>query len=307
MPLKVIFFGTSQYSTPIVEALLHNSLFDLVAVITKPKSHYHQLLQHTNTKIFTPTTLKKGEVDQLFNTLYELQPDIGIVSDYGLMIPQRFIDLPKHSILNIHFSKLPAYRGASPVQYTILHGLDTATYTFLEMRAQSEPAMDSGDTVWQKDVPLTGEETTDVLYHRLFRLAADDLETVLTGYTNATLSPIPQDHTQATFTTPSGRFDRTTLIKTDDAFITADMPAEYIERAIRAFCPRPFAWTTLEELATMLEKTDPAMRLRSGKKPNQRVQLLKARLENGILMLEQVQVEGKKPVEWKDFVNGYFE
>jgi methionyl-tRNA formyltransferase len=305
---RIVFFGTSEYSSPVVETLLGSGQHELVALITKPHlTHYPKLLAQKPTHIFTPTTLKKNESEELYQQLHALKPDIGLVADYGLMIPQRFIDLFPHSIINIHFSKLPHLRGASPVQYTILQGLAHAAYTFLELDAKSEPAMDSGDIIWQKEIPLQGNETTESLYRQLFSLAAQETETVLTGYINGSIVPQPQDHAQATFTTPTGTFERTSKVIMEDACITHTDRDEYIERAIRAFTPWPLAWTTLDELSQRIQKVNPSLQLRSGKNPHLRIQLLEAHWEGDTLQLDRVQVEGKRPVHWNDFVNGYFE
>jgi methionyl-tRNA formyltransferase len=96
------------------------------------------------------------------------------------------------------------------------------------------------------------------------------------------------------------------MIKKDDAFISHTMDDVYIERAIRAFTPWPRAWTTLIELQKLYQPEGSKMNIRQGKDPNMRIQLLEGRIDvNGQLKLETVQVDGKKPVSWKDFSNGY--
>src|SRR3989338_5833902 len=159
--MKILFFGTSNYCLPVLETLHKN--FDLVGVITLPKSPIEQFTLSHNIKVFTPNN--KSELLSLKENLETLRPDLAIVADYGMIIPTEIFYIPSHQTLNIHFSKLPKYRGPSPVQYTILNGEKSAWITIILM----DEGMDTGDILWQKEaLRLKGNETTPDLYRKLF-------------------------------------------------------------------------------------------------------------------------------------------
>jgi len=313
--LNVALFGSSPYIKPLLETLVKSTKLRFTLFVTKPDlTHFDLFLKDTNVEIAKLPTLKSPDKETLLGLLEKHRIDIGIVADYGLIIPLSIIQKPPYGLINIHFSPLPKYRGASPVQYTILNGETQTAYTFIAMLPEDTPQVDSGKIIHQVFVPLTSTETTETLYTSLFQKAATDLEEIILAYTHSPLSPIPpispisQDHSQATYTTPSGSFDRTTLLTKDDGYVSADMSDEYIERATRAFTPWPRAWTTLGELLKIAQRFDPSVtKLQDMKSPDIRVQLLEGHLENGTLVIDRVQADGKKPAPWKEFKNGYFQ
>lgn len=307
--LNLALFGSSPYIKPLLETLLKSTNLRLKLFVTKPDlTHFDLLLQDTAVEIARLPTLKSSDKETLIKLLEKNHIDIGIVADYGLMIPLSIIKTPPHGLINIHFSILPQYRGASPVQYTILNGEEETAYTFIEMLPNDTPQVDSGRIIHQVRVPIVGDETTETLYTSLFQKAAIDLEEIIIGYADSQLSPYSQNHNLATFTTPTGEFDRTTLLTKHDAYISSDQSDAVAERAIRAFTPWPRAWTTLGELFKIAQRFDPSItKLLDTKDPAIRIQLLKGHLENGKLVLDTVQADGKKPAPWKEFKNGYFQ
>jgi len=307
--LNLALFGSSPYITPLLQVLLASKKLSLAVFVTKPGSgHFDELLHNQPVTVLRPDNLKKENATNIQNALEANKIDIGIVADYGLMLPLSIIKTPPHGLINIHFSILPQYRGASPVQYTILNGEKETAYTFIEMLPDYTPQVDSGRIIHQVRVPLVGDETTETLYTSLFHKASQDIEAVVLAYTHSQNSPIAQEHNLATFTTPTGKFDRTTLLTKNDAYISSEHEAAYIERAIRAFTPWPRAWTTLGELFEIAQRFDPSItKLLDTKDPAIRIQLLKGHLENEKLVLDTVQADGKKPAPWKEFKNGYFE
>lgn len=306
--LNIALFGSSPYIKPLLETLLKSTNLRFRLFVTKPDlMHFDTLLKDTDVEVAKLPTLKSLDKKTVCALLQKHHIDIGIVADYGLMIPLSIIKTPPHGLINIHFSALPKYRGASPVQYSILNGEKETAYTFIEMLPDDNPQVDSGKVIHQVTLPLAGSETTETLYTALFEKAAADLEEVLLAYTHSP-SAIAQDHSQATYTTPSGSFDRTTLLTKNDGYVSADMNDAYIERAIRAFTPWPRAWTTLGELLKIGQRFDPSVtKLQDMKSPDIRVQLLEGHLEHERLIVDRVQADGKKPTPWKEFKNGYFE
>src|SRR3989344_2694149 len=168
--MRVVFFGSSDYCIPILESIHKN--FNLVAVVTKPDrligrhnrpmpTAVKQFAVKHDIKSFTPGD--KKELSKLNNQLDALHADIGVVADFGLIIPIEILHIPQLKTLNIHFSRLPQLRGASPVQYSILLGLTTTWITLIVM----DENLDTGPIVWQTDVQIANDETTESLYKKL--------------------------------------------------------------------------------------------------------------------------------------------
>ena len=285
--MKILFFGTSNYCLPVLETLHKN--FDLVGVITLPKSPIEQFTLSHNIKVFTPNN--KSELLSLKENLETLRPDLAIIADYGMIIPKEIFYIPSHQTLNIHFSKLPKYRGPSPVQYTILEGNKSAWITVILM----DEGMDTGDILWCKEVqPLDGSETTPELYRKLFSIAANELPGVIDKFLLKKLKPLKQSTSGVSYTKSFTR---------KDGFIPHQVlknalkgkAATKIERELRAFSPWPGLWT-------IINIPQP-----------KRFKILKAHIESTTndqrpattLVLDAVQLEGKRPVTWKQFLEGY--
>lgn len=324
--LQIIFFGSSDYCLPVLESLCIN--FNLTAIITRPDKEV------ARNKILTPSPPKKfglshhipvftpnnaSEITKLIPELKKLSPDISIVADYGLMIPDDIISLPKLETLNIHFSRLPKYRGPSPVQYTILNGEKSAWISVIKLVRK----LDAGGIIYQKEISLSGDETTGSLYKKLFNIASVDLPAVLSDFALNKIKSIKQDDSQATYTRKITKEDgyvpfdlllnmmkgeKPTKIMLDSwpltKILTPPFPllltTYYLLQSLRAFTPWPGIWTeiTLHEIPGI---KSPKFR-ESTKK---RLKILKTHLEKEKLIIDEVQLEGKNPVLWKQFLEGY--
>ncbi len=194
-------------------------------------------------------------------------PDLFIVAAYGKILPHEVITIPKYGSLNIHPSLLPKYRGPSPLQATILNG-DTETGVSI---IQMDEKMDHGPLLYQEKVALSGDETFESLAVTLFGKAAHALPKVIDEYIKKPNLPKTQNNTDATFTQ---------LIKKEDGYFDAENPPSNLSRMIRAYYPWPGAFTKL-------------------KVKNEKLKIIK------LLPNKMIQVEGKKPMSYKDFINGY--
>lgn len=217
--------------------------------------------------------------------------DVGVLASYGKILPKEILNIPKQGILNIHPSLLPKYRGASPVQAAIAAGDKVTGVSIIKM----DEKMDHGPIVTQFKEPIKPDDTAETLYFRLFREGAKVLLTILPAYLEGRIKTRQQDHSQATFTK---------LLKKENGFIPPGIIApkrgpsskwkspENLERFIRAMSPWPGAWTEIKVT-------------RNKKQVTRRLKILKAHLEAGKLILDQVQLEGKKTVSFKQFQEGY--
>lgn len=278
--MKILFYGSSSYCLPILESLRKS--FQIVGVITKPSGTTRDFAVKFSFPYFTPAT--KTELISIKDKLSALKPDIAVVADFGLIIPKDIFGIPKFKTLNIHFSKLPKLRGASPVQSTILNGQSSAWITVIIM----DKGLDTGDIIWQKEVKIKGDETAEMLYKNLFEIAAQNISDIINQFVKGNIKPVKQDNTKATYTKILTRGDGFISLKDFKLSFSDASLSRQIERKLRAFTPYPGLWTTIK-IGNMLK----------------RLKVLKIHTENNKLILDQVQLEGKKPVSWKQLKEGY--
>jgi methionyl-tRNA formyltransferase len=278
--LKIVFFGTPNYVLPILTNL-HKEFVTgpgkspIVAVVTQSPKPVGRKQVLSYSPIDKWAHEHKVPIFYSANDLLEanLDIEIGVLASYGEIISREVINLFPQGILVIHPSLLPNYRGAAPVPAAIKNGDKITGVTILRM----DEKMDHGPVVTQfkEDIALT--DTADVLRNRLFAKSADVLVETITPYIRGKIKLKPQNDSDATYTK---------LVTRQDGFIDLkEKSADEAERFIRAMFPWPGAWTYL---------------------PNQkRLKLLKSHVEDGKLILDEVQLEGKLPVTAKQFAEAY--
>lgn len=212
--------------------------------------------------------------------LKKTHPIVGVVASFGKILSDKILNLFPKGILNIHPSLLPKYRGPSPTQAAILNGDKQTGVTIIKM----DNKIDHGPIVAQFAEEIIPSDTSESLYCRLFSAGAEVLKTILPAYLENRIELRPQDHSQATYTKKLTR---------DDGKVNWSKPDDYLERFIRAMFPYPGAWCEIK------------LKVKNEKLKIKRLKILKAHLENGKLILDKVQLEGKKPVTWKQFLEGY--
>ena len=271
--MKIIFFGTPQEVVPVLETLTEQ--FAIVAVVTTSdqKSGRKQTLTSTPVKVFAkdktiPVITPPQFTDEILKQLQNFKPDLYVVTAYGKIIPNDILHIPKYGAINIHPSLLPHYRGPTPLQTTILNGDKRSGLTFMKV----DERMDHGPILHQMPFTLENTDTFGWLMQSKFALAAQILPHVIEEYVSGKLIPQPQDESLASYTK---------MIDKQDGYIDMNNPPqkEQLDRMIRAYYPWPTVWT----------KT----------KINNREMTIK------FLPKQKLQVEGKKPVAIKDFLNGY--
>lgn len=291
--MKVIFFGSSDYCIPILASLYKH--FQLAAVITKPESYSRSFASSHDIRVFTPKD--KKELLNLKDQIAQLKPDLAVVADYGLIIPKEIFEIPRYKTLNIHFSRLPDLRGPSPVQFTILTGTKSAWITVIIMAEE----MDTGDIIWQKEITSFNidHETSESLYEKLFNIAATELPNIINNYINNDLKPQKQDHSKATYTKILTREDGFIPPKLLDDALKGAPSGVKLERTIRAFTPWPGVWTEVKITDNRKQITKKRLKILQAHLASQGETLQER------LVLDLVQLEGKKPVSWKQFKEGY--
>ncbi len=279
--MKTVFFGTSSHSAQFLDLAVKNGLkFDLVVAAPAKPTGRRQILAENPTVAMA----KQHQISYL-TSLAELlkqsnEITIGLMLDFNQIVPKEIIDLFPKGIINIHFSKLPADRGPAPVPATILNGDKVAWISYFLITEK----LDEGPILTQTSLPLTGREDTQTLYEKLIGKASGEIKKIIDDYLAGKIIPQPQ----------KGEPTWTQKLTTEKARIDWTKPPIEIDRLIRAAYPEPGAWT--EVTADRLQTTD------YGKK---RLKILKAHLENGKLIPDLLHLEGKKPVTWKQFLEGH--
>ena len=241
--MRIVFFGTPDFATPPLLALLGEG-HDVVAVVTqpdRPRGRSRSQLDPSPVKVVAlaesiPVLQPDRPRGPEFTAqLAALAPDISIVVAYGHILPREIIELPRLGTLNIHASLLPAYRGAAPIQAAIRDGAAETGVTIMQM----VPALDAGPVILALATPIESDETAGELQLRLAELGAEALIEALVLISVGRAPAKPQDDALATYATKIVR---------EDARLSFSASCERVARLVRAYDPKPGAWTTLNAL-----------------------------------------------------------
>lgn len=239
--MRIVFMGTPSFAVPSLKALLEHGE-EVVGVYTqpdKPKGRGYKLTPppvkelavESGIPVFQPETLKSPEV---FRELKALNPELIIVVAYGKILPVSILELPKYHCINVHGSLLPKYRGAAPIQWSVLNGDTTAGVTTMYMAE----GLDTGDMIECTEVAVGENETASELYDRLSLIGADllihTLESVKTGKVEA----IPQNNAEATYAP---------MLTKEMSLLDFHKPAHLVHNLIRGLSDWPCAYTMLDQ------------------------------------------------------------
>ncbi len=291
--MKIVFFGTSDVGLPILEALVKEH--EVIQVVTSPDAAVGRKQELTPTPIANlaeflkipvvkPSSVKNDP--EFFDFLRGLCADIFIVVSYGKILPAELLEIPKLKTLNVHFSLLPKYRGAAPIQYALLNG-ETTTGTSIFIL---DELVDHGPILVQNEFAIDPQDTFESLAKKLSDLSAELLIELLPSYEAGVITPKEQNHDDATFTK---------LIKKDHGRIDWSKPAQEIYNQWRAFTPWPGIWTTWngQNFKVLKLQVVPAL-------DNEQLNQIIPCGSNTYVLLETVQPAGKNPMSMRDFLNG---
>ena len=301
--MRVLFMGTPEYAVASLEAVSTNH--EIVGVLTradKPNKRGNKIqfspvkefsLAH-NIPVFQPENLKD---EALMEELAALKPDIAAVVAYGMLLPKKLIDLPPQGTINVHGSLLPQYRGAAPMQYSVLNGDTEAGVTIMYV----EEALDAGDIILQKKIPVGENETFGELHDRLSILGAEALVEAMQSIATGTHTRIKQDSTKATFA-PS--------ISKEECVVNWKLPAETVHNRIRGLSPIPGANTHLPDGKLLKIYRSEKIEGYSGK-PGEIVDVLKKRgivvsCGTGAVCITSAKPEGKREMPGFELANGHY-
>jgi methionyl-tRNA formyltransferase len=299
-PLKIIFAGTPEFAAVHLQALI-DSEHNVIAVYSQPDrpagrgkklqaSAVKQLAVEHSIPVFQPQSLKTAEA-QL--ALAELQADIMIVVAYGLILPLGVLNTPKLGCLNVHGSLLPKWRGAAPIQRSIWAGDSETGVTIMQM----DEGLDTGAMLFKHSIAITKEDTSASLYQKLAEVGPKALLETLATVTE--LQPQIQDNELASYAKKLSK---------EEAQIDWSLPAQQLERNIRAFNPWPVAFFTLNDANIKVYSSDVVENEDPNIPPGQIVKSDKQGIlvatGNHCLLLTKLQLPGKKPMLAADVLNG---
>jgi methionyl-tRNA formyltransferase len=300
--VRVLFWGTPEFATPPLRALLGEG-FDVVGVVTQPDKAVGRSRSQLQPPPVKVVALEEGipvlqpekpRGDEFMQQLRALAPDISVVVAYGHILKQEIIDLPSSGTLNIHASLLPEYRGAAPIQAAIRDGLEWTGVSIMRM----EQKLDAGPVILQLGTTVSADETYGDLSMRLSELGAAALIEALTLLALGQAKETPQNDAQATY---AGKIDR------DSTRIDWNRDAAVVSRLIRAYDPKPGAYSRLGEVEVKLFGGHLPDREGSGA-PGEVVAAgadgLLVATGKGVVQVAQVQPSGKKRMSAEDWLRG---
>lgn len=299
---RIVFMGSPEFAVPLLEALAAN--FNVVGVVTQPDRPagrgnrltapaVKSAASRLQLPIIQPQRLRQPEA---MEQLRAWDPEIIVVAAFGQILRPELLALPRFGCLNVHASLLPRWRGAAPIAAAILHGDSQTGVSLMLMDA----GVDTGPVISQKSTPILPGETAGSLSRRLSSLGAEILLEELPAYLDGKLLPIPQEETHATLAP---------MLKKVDGLLAFNKPAVELVRMVHAFNPWPGAYTfwkgqmlkillaSYSDDAGLPFRPDPGSRLVWDNRPAIATSV-------GVLLLDEVQPAGRKPVTGKAFLSG---
>ncbi|BCL19198.1 methionyl-tRNA formyltransferase [Streptomyces tuirus] len=299
--MKLVFAGTPEVAVPALDALLASGRHEVAAVVTRPDapagrgrrlvaSPVAQRAEEAGIEVLKPAKPKDPE---FLERLREIGPDCCPVVAYGALLPRVALDIPAQGWVNLHFSLLPAWRGAAPVQHAIMAGDEiTGASTFL-----IEEGLDSGPVYGTVTEEIRATDTSGDLLTRLAFAGAGLLVATMDGIEDGTLKAVPQ---------PADGISLAPKVNVEDAHLDFGAPALRVDRMVRGCTPAPGAWTTfrgerlkLIQVVPVPDRTDLAPGQIAAGKNNVHV----GTGSHGVELL-WVQAQGKKPMRAADWARG---
>jgi len=308
---KIVFMGTSEFAVPILTRL--NQCHEVVLVVASPDKPAGRkqiltpppvkvLAQELGLPVEQPVKLRGNE--NFLNRLNEISPELIVVVAYGKILPAEIINLPEHGCVNVHGSILPKYRGPSPIQTAILNGDKETGVSFILM----DLGMDTGDIIESHSLEITADDNFNTLSGKLSTLAADKICPIVDGYIKGELNLEVQEDDDATYcykmTEELGK-------------IQWSLSARAIANRVRAISEKVGVYGFYDKKRLSIIEADfidsacpedkaelPVGTVLMGIETETNQKIICVKCGKGRLILKKVQLEGRQPMEIKDFING---
>ena len=304
MALSVVFFGTSAFGIPALDALKRSSHM-LLHVVTTPAKPQGRQLKTIASPVFewakahaVPVTeLADLKSEDIVKFLKGLNADVFVTASFGLMLPKNILDIPKRAALNIHPSLLPKYRGAAPIHWALLNGDKKTGVCLIRMSSK----LDAGDIALVKEYPLAPDESIFSAEEDLSRLGAALLMDGLTQLEKKALVFVPQNEAESTYARK---------LTKEDGRIDWKRSAQSVQAQVRALLDWPTSFTFFEGKRIVIWACTAGLEAPVNASPGQ---VLGASSKTGLtvacaastLEISELQLEGRKRMNVRDFLSGF--
>lgn len=294
--------GTPDFAVPVLEALIKKH--DVVAVVSqpdKPKGRGKKLqptpvklvAEANNIPVYQPERIKN---DDFVDELEKIEADIYVVVAYGQLLSQRILDIPKYGCVNVHGSLLPKYRGAAPIQWSVINGEKKTGVTIMYM----VKALDAGDMILKKEIEITPDDTYETLHDKMAPVGAEALIEALDLIEKGQAKPEKQDDSLSTYAS---------MITKDMGLIDWSKGSEEIRNKIRGFNPVPAAYTNYGDDVLKIFRADIVEGYDNGEVGEILAVDKKCgftvKTGDGALMITEVQAKGGKRMNCADYMRGH--
>ena len=299
--MNIIFMGTPEFAVPVLRSL-HQSYHNVQAVVTVPdgrggrnknkklESAVKKYASKHDIELLQP---KKLNHSSFLNRLRELNPDVIVVVAFK-KLPKLVWSVPQAGTINLHASLLPSYRGAAPINHAVINDESrTGMTTFL-----IDDQIDTGHILLQKEIPVHDDDTAGDLYSRMMESSGPFMIKTLSGLEEGTLTPRPQDDQKAS-KAPKVFFDQNEL--------DFNQPAKILYNFIRGMSPYPGTWTRYQDKILKIYFAEPVRThhdVKPGTIKTDYRTYFRIYTIDGYLNIQDLQIEGKRRMKVRDFLNG---
>ncbi|MGN0654745.1 MAG: methionyl-tRNA formyltransferase [Oscillospiraceae bacterium] len=301
--MNIVFMGTPDFAVPCLKALIEsdNTVQAVFTQPDKPKGRGYKLtpppvkvvaMEH-NIPVYQPQSLKKGEdAEKSSEILNNLKPDLIVVVAYGKILPLSVLNVPKHFCINVHASLLPKYRGAGPIQWSVLNGEKETGVTTMLMAE----GLDTGDILLKKSTEIGENETASELHDRLSLLGAELLIETINAVKSGNITPIKQNDEESCYSP---------MLTKDMCPVDFSKSAREIHNQIRGLSDWPCATANLDGKRIKLYKSHivPDIKGKSGEITDAESFVIACGDGNGIA-IDEIQAEGGKRMKTADYLRG---
>lgn len=299
--MKILYMGTPDFAATILLRLIQSNN-EIIAVVTQPDKQkgrgkaicfppVKELALEHNLSVYQPLKVRETE---FIDFVREMAPEVIVVAAFGQLLPKELLDIPTYGCINVHGSLLPKYRGAAPIQYSIIDGEEETGITIMHM----DVGLDTGDMILQASMPIDKDETGGSLHDKMAILGGDLLVEALEKINLGTAPRIPQEDSKAT---------HVKILHKNMGIIDFNKSAIEIERLIRGLNPWPSAFTYLGKKTLKLWKAS-VEQIDKEAKPGEIIEVRKDSLlvmtGKGTLVIHELQLEGKKRLQTEEFLRG---
>lgn len=296
--MKLIFMGTPGFAVPCLEKLIESG-YKVPAVFTQPDKPVgrKQIMTPPDVKVcalkhgltvYQPNSMRDGTAMEIIR---EIDPDAIIVAAYGKILPKEILDFPRYGCINVHGSLLPKYRGAAPIQWSVINGEPETGVTIMQMNE----GIDTGDMLLQKTIPIGIGDTAESMFDKLAELGAKTLIEALKKLERGELSPEKQDENLATYAS---------MLDKSISLIDWNKSGTAVHNLVRGLYSWPVAYTLLHGKKLKILRTSPCDKSGEAGKVLS-LDPLTVACGEGSVIIHELQLEGKKRMDAKTFLVGH--